>query len=104
MSVLFGALNDKMTEVRKQVADVLGYSLPTSNSVEPLIARLKIEGSISSRKSIVSSLSTLMNRSFKVNLIVPVLEKITVDQKEDFRVREEAKNGLESHKRNDPNL
>jgi ASC-1-like (ASCH) protein len=100
MSVLFGALNDKMTEVRKQAADVLGYSLPTSNSVAPLIERLKIEGSISSRKSIVSSLSSLMKKGFNVNLIIPVLEKITVDQKEDFRVREEAKNGLEFYKRN----
>jgi hypothetical protein len=100
MTVLFDALNDRMTEVRKQVADVLGYSIQTINSIEPLIARLKIEGSISSRKAIVSSLSTLMNKGFKPDLILPELENIISAQNEDFRVREEAKNGLESYRRN----
>lgn len=97
--VLHGALNDKMTEVRKQVAYVLGYLLTTDSSVEPIIARLKIETSISSKKSMVSTLCALMNKGFKANLIVPVLEKIISSKTEDFRVREEAKNGLEFHKK-----
>jgi hypothetical protein len=94
INVLFDALNDSMTQVRKQVADVLGYTLVSEKSVEPLIARLKKENSILSRRGIVSALVSLLRRGNAVELIRPVLKKLSFDKKEDYRIREEAKIGL----------
>lgn len=91
IGTLFDALNDSMTQVRKQAADVLSYVLVDEKSVGPLLARLKIEMSISSRKAIISALLSLMRKGISTQLITPVLKKISLDQKEDYRVREEAK-------------
>lgn len=59
ISTIFEALNDSMTHVRKQAADVLSYQLIRKKSVVPLIERLHKESSISARKAIVSALVSL---------------------------------------------
>ena len=89
--VIYEALNDSITNVRKQAADILSYWVVTEKSVKPLLNRLKVEFSISSRKSIVSALHSLYRKGYATNLISPVLMKIYNDSKEDYRVREEAK-------------
>lgn len=94
IGILYEALNDSMTQVRKQVADVLGYTLVNKKSVKPLIERLKNEISISSRKAIIIALCVLLRKGESVELISPILKKISSDAKEDYRVREEAKLGL----------
>ncbi len=92
--VLLDALGDPMTQVRKQVADVLSYTLIHKEAVKPLIARLKIESSVSSRKAIVSALCALQRKGESKELIYPLLKKISSNTKEDYRVREEAKHAL----------
>jgi len=94
INILFEALNDSMTQVRKQAADVLSYVLVNEKSVVPLIERLKKESSISSRKAIVSALGSLLRNGIAVELIRPVLKRISSAKKEDYRIREEAKFGL----------
>jgi hypothetical protein len=83
-----------MTQVRKQAADVLSYILISANSVGPLIARLKKENSINSKKAIVCALASLFRKGIAVEIIRPVLKRISSDKKEDYRIREEAKLGL----------
>ena len=80
-----------MTQVRKQAADVLTHPLVSKESLNPLIKRLKIESSISSRKAIVSALVSLLRKGISTELITPILKGIFLDPKEDYRVREEAK-------------
>ena len=94
INILFEALNDSMTQVRKQAADVLSYVLVNEKSVVPLIERLKKESSISSRKAVVSALGSLLRNGIAVELIRPVLKRISSAKKEDYRIREEAKFGL----------
>ena len=94
INILFEALNDSMTQVRKQAANVLSYVLVNEKSVVPLIERLKKERSISSRKAIVSALGSLLRNGIAVELIRPVLKRISSAKKEDYRIREEAKFGL----------
>lgn len=94
METIFDALNDAKTEVRRQAADVFGYTLVNEKSVDPLILRLQKENSISSRKAIISSLSSLLRKNFSAKKILPILEKVSIDEREDYRVREEAKRGL----------
>lgn len=94
IGILYDALNDSTTQVRKQAADVLSYILVSDKSVEPLIARLKIENSFSSRKAIVAALGSLLRIGISTELISPYLKKISLNNKEDFRVREEAKHGV----------
>ncbi len=90
ISTLFEALNDSMTQVRKQVADVLAYTLVNQMSVEPLISRLKYENSILSRRAIVSALAALSRKGISKERIYPILHKIASNSKEDYRIREEA--------------
>lgn len=99
INILFEALNDSMTQVRKQVADVLAYTLVNEKSVEPLIERLKKEGSISSKKAIVSALNSLLRIGKSEKSILPILKEIVSNEKEDYRIREEAKLGLPNHYR-----
>lgn len=94
IEILFDALNDSKTEVRRQAADVFGYTLVHKKSIKPLIMRLQKENSISSRKAIIGSLSSMLRRNLGKNQILPILEKISIDEDEDYRVREEAKRGL----------
>lgn len=94
IETIFDALNDAKTEVRRQAADVFGYTLVNEKSVEPLILRLQKENSISSRKAIIVSLSSLLRKNFDAKKILPILEKVSTDEGEDYRVREEAKRGL----------
>jgi len=94
IGILFDALNDSMTQVRKQAADVLAYTLVNEKSIEPLIARLKIETSILSRKAIVCALGSLARKGKSEERIYPVLRKVSSNTKEDYRIREEAKLGL----------
>ncbi len=94
MNVLFEALNDPMTQVRKQAADCLSYILVNEKSVAPLIERLKKECSISSRKAIVAALGSLLRKGMAVELIHPVLKSISSHKEEDYRIREEARFGL----------
>jgi len=94
ITILFEALNDSITQVRKQVADVLAYTLINKKSVEPLIARLKIENGIHSRKAMVSALGSLLRKGIAVDLINPIFKRISSNEKEDYRVKEEAKFGL----------
>ncbi|MCK9212235.1 MAG: HEAT repeat domain-containing protein [Ignavibacteriaceae bacterium] len=91
---LYKALDDPKTEVRRQVADVMHYILVNKKSVEPLIDRLKKESSISSRKAMVMALGSLIRENEGVELISPILERISSDESEDYRVREQAKLGL----------
>ena len=94
IEVIFEALNDAKTEVRRQAADIFGYTLVNERAVDPLILRLQKENSISSRKAIIVSLSSLLRKNFSAKKIVPILEKVSIDEGEDYRVREEAKRGL----------
>lgn len=94
IEILFDALNDPKTVVRKEAADVFCYTLIHKKSIKPLILRLQKEISISSRKAIIGSLSSLLRRNLGKNQIVPILEKVSKDEDEDYRVREEAKRGL----------
>ena len=95
IGVVFSALSDSMTQVRKQAADVLSYMVLSEKAVDPLIAQLKKETSISSRKAIVSALGSLMKKEKSAELITPILKRISSDNEEDYRVREEAKLGLQ---------
>lgn len=92
--ILFKALNDPKTQVRKEAAEVLGYTLLNKKFIKPLILRLQKEISISSRKAIISSLNSMLQRNLGKNQILPILEKVSIDEDEDYRVREEAKRGL----------
>lgn len=94
IETIFDALNDAKTEVRRQAADVFGYTLINEKSIDPLILRLQKENSISSRKAIIVSLSSLLRKNFGAKKITPLLEKVSKDEGEDYRVREEAKRGL----------
>lgn len=94
IGVLFEALNDTKTEVRRQAADVFGYTLVNEKSLDPLLLRLKVETSISSRKAIVVSLCSLLRRNFGGKKVFAILASISKDEEEDYRVREEAKRGL----------
>lgn len=94
IEIILDALNDAKTEVRKQAADIFSYTLVNEKTVDPLILRLGKETSISSRKAIIVALSSLLLRNFSAKKILPVLEKISTDEGEDYRVREEAKRGL----------
>jgi energy-coupling factor transporter ATP-binding protein EcfA2 len=94
IETLFKALNDPKTQVRKEAADVFGYTLLNKKSIKPLILSLQTEISISSRKAIISSLSSMVQRNLGKNQILPILEKVYNDEDEDYRVREEAKRGL----------
>lgn len=94
IEILYYALNDSKTEVRREVANVLGYPLLHKRSINPLILRLQNEISISSRKAIVSSLSIMLHRNLGKKQIFPILDKVSKDEDEDYRVREEAKRGL----------
>lgn len=94
IETIFDALNDVKTEVRRQAADVFGYTLVNEKSVDPLILRLQKENSISSRKAIIVSLSSLLRKNFDAKKILPILEEVSTDEGEDYRVREEAKRGL----------
>lgn len=96
INILFEALNDSITQVRKQTADILSYVLVNENSVVPLIERLKKESSISSRKSIVAALGSLLRKGIATELIHPVLKRISSYKEEDYRIREEARFGLSS--------
>jgi ABC-type dipeptide/oligopeptide/nickel transport system ATPase component len=94
IEIVFDALNDPKTEVRRQAADVLGYTLIHEKSTKTLILSLEKEVSISSRKVIVASLSSLLQRNLGGNKILPILKKVSKDEDEDYRVREEAKRGI----------
>ncbi|GEM_PF-2480316 len=94
IGILFIALNDSMTQVRKEAADVLSYLMLSKKSVTPLIERLRVEISIQSRKAIVSALGSLAKRGVGPKVIRPVLKKVSINEIEDYRVREEAKNIL----------
>lgn len=94
IETIFDALNDAKTEVRRQAADVFGYTLVNEKSIDPLILRLQKENSISSRKAIIVSLSSLLRKNLGAKKIPPILEKVSKDKGEDYRVREEAKRGL----------
>ncbi len=96
IEILFDALNDSKTEVRRQAAGVFAYTLIHEKSIKPLILRLQKEISISSRKAIIGSLSSMLRRNLGKNKILPILEKVSKDEDEDYRVREEAKRGLSS--------
>jgi hypothetical protein len=89
--ILYKALNDSKTQVRKQAADILSYDLITEQSIDPLLLRLKIENAINSRKAIVSALGSLLRKGFGRQLILPVLKKISSSDEEDYRVKEEAR-------------
>ncbi|MBV5281822.1 MAG: hypothetical protein JZU53_05230 [Paludibacter sp.] len=94
INVIFEALNDSKTEVRREAAGVFSYTLILEEAIDPLLARLKIEQSISSRKAIIISLRSLARRIDTKNKILPILEIISKDEREDYRVREEARLGL----------
>lgn len=103
INVLLEALNDPMTQVRKQVADVFAYTLNAPETVvEPLITRLSKETSILSRKAIVTALGSLMIGGISVQLISKVLKKIASNEKEDYRTREEAKQNLAGNRHQSP--
>ena len=91
INILFEALNDSKTQVRKEVADVLSYTLLTEKSVEPLITRLKYEYGINSRKAMVSALGSLMRKGIAGKKILPILMKTSKNKNEDYRIIEEAK-------------
>ncbi len=69
----------------------------SDRSVQPLIERLKIERSISSRKAIITALASLLRQGMYAELIDGILKKIALDDKEDYRVREEARMGNVYH-------
>lgn len=94
IEVLHKALNDSITHVRKAVIDALGYKLMSTKSIQLLIDRLHIENSITSKKAIVYTLVLFLNKGIETDLIFPLLEHISTDSKEDYRIREEAKQGL----------
>jgi ABC-type dipeptide/oligopeptide/nickel transport system ATPase subunit len=94
IQVLIDALNDSMTQVRKEVTDIVSYSWNDEAFVMPLIKRFKVETSIVSKKGIVSALGTFVRRKKSIPAILPLLRKISSDKKEDYRVREEAKNAI----------
>lgn len=96
INIIFEALDDSMIHVRKQAADVLSYILINDKSVAPLIARLKKESSILSRKAIVSALGSLMRHGKSIELISSIFKKIVLNKKENFKVREEARLGLDA--------
>lgn len=91
INILIEALNDSKTQVRKQAADVLSYTLIREKSVQPLISRLKIEYGINSRKAMVSALGSIMRTRIAEEIILPVLKKISTSKNEDYRIIEEAK-------------
>lgn len=91
LKIIQNALNDSMTLVRKEAADTLSYRLVSNTSVVPLIERLKVESSISSKKAIVSALGSLYRKGESKKLIFPILQTIAADEKEDYRIREEAR-------------
>lgn len=94
INILFQALNDSKTEVRKQAADVLSFDVLNELSLKPLIQRLQLEYSISSRKAIISAINGILRKGKSKNLILPILRNISLDNNEDYRVREEARYGL----------
>jgi len=94
INVIFEALNDSKTEVRREAAGIFSYTLILEEAIDPLLARLQIERSISSRKTIIISLRSLARRIVTKNKILPILEIISKDEREDYRVREEARLGL----------
>jgi len=53
--------------------------------------RLEIERSVTSRKAIVYTLGALMRRGESINVITSLMNRIIADEKEDYRVSNEAK-------------
>jgi HEAT repeat protein len=95
IDLLFEILNDNRAPVRKQVVDVLSYQIINKRSVSPLIERLKIESSISTRKSIVTALGILLRRGQEMDTIVSNFKVLVEAENEDYRVKEEARVALE---------
>jgi hypothetical protein len=89
--ILYNALTDAKTEVRKQAADALRDKCFGLKPVDILIDRLKNEFSVSSRKAIVYTLGVLCDTTNDVKGIIPILKNIASDDKEDYRVREDAR-------------
>jgi hypothetical protein len=50
----------------------------------------------------VSALGSLVRKGFDVELILPVLKRISSNKNEDYRIKEEAKLGLMNYKRTFP--
>jgi hypothetical protein len=97
INILFKALNDSMAPVRKEVADVFEYRLRNKITVAPLLARLEKEISIPVKKAIISALGIFLKDDEFKELIRPVLKKISLDNEEDYRVKEEAKLKLKNN-------
>jgi hypothetical protein len=86
-----------MAPVRKEVADVFEYRLRNKITVAPLLARLEKEISIPVKKAIISALGIFLKDDEFKELIRPVLKKISLDNEEDYRVKEEAKLKLKNN-------
>lgn len=91
IKVVLEALNDSITNVRKEAAFVLTIYLVSKLSLKPLLERLKIEVSINSRKAIVLALVNLYRKNIGKSIISETLNKIINDKSEDYRVVQEAK-------------
>ncbi|MEO5685663.1 MAG: HNH endonuclease [Chitinophagaceae bacterium] len=98
ITILYDALNDSMTTVRKQAADIFTYYIVREQSVTPLITRLEIETSIGSRKALVTALGALLRRKFSVGVVLPVLEGIAANDQEDYRVKQEAGDQIKDYR------
>ncbi|OYZ00994.1 MAG: hypothetical protein B7Y37_08855 [Sphingobacteriia bacterium 28-36-52] len=91
IKVVLEALNDSITNVRKEAATVLSVFLVSKLSLMPLLDRLKIETSVNSRKAIVTALVNMYRKNIGKKPIFDTLMKIINDKSEDYRVVQEAK-------------
>jgi HNH endonuclease len=85
------ALNDSMTQVRKTAIDVLSGTFITKKTVTALLALLRTESSITSRKALVYALGLQIRKDDKFwSIISPIIKHISKSDKEDYRVKQEA--------------
>ncbi len=96
IGIIYKAFDDSKSDVRRQATDVMHYTLVNIKSIEPLINRLKVERTMSVRKSIVAALGSLIRKGRGGEIISPILKKISSDKNEDYRVREEASRSIKA--------
>lgn len=99
IEVIYEALNDSKVEVRREAVYVLGLVLPAEKSISLLVQIFQNERAVSSRKSIISSLGSLLNKNLGASQIIPLLKFTSKNEKEDYRVREEARWRLEYYEK-----
>jgi hypothetical protein len=91
INVILEALDDSSQNVRKQAADTIAFDIQYDVCVTPLCDRLKIESSVTSRKSMVLALGLLLQSGIEMELISRFLEKLYARKKEDIIVKNEIK-------------